>query len=415
MKAFYMILIVITMFTNMYLYLTFWQDRNTFHRFDKFNAKYNPIGQSSLRDIFIKTDNEVKGVFFAEILKVCCLFIFYGSQPALRSSSFLHHLQRRLRLTWKRANIKMQSCAFLFMAESTASGIIWLSGQLQTKCTHQTTVGSFRYRESSKLLLWTHATLLNKNLFKFVSFSDIFKANKLIDNFAEILYNIFMPLFEVTKDPSSHPFLHKFLFHVSGFDSVDDESKPERMFFNMKTPTPENWTSEENPPYVYYIYYTYANIQSLNNFRRERGMNKFKFRPHCGEAGAVSHLVATFMLSENINHGLMLRKVWIDFEFMNEPLIIVKFWSFLLGTSLAILVLLESNRNRHFTTEQQLFVLELHQKSILWISLDRHECQLVDRWPASIPLHQGAADGGVQHCNTGLEDDASWHVRTGQK
>ena len=45
-------------------------DRNTFHRFDKFNAKYNPIGQSSLRDIFIKTDNEVNGVFFAEILKV---------------------------------------------------------------------------------------------------------------------------------------------------------------------------------------------------------------------------------------------------------------------------------------------------------------------------------------------------------
>ena len=26
----------------------FFQDRNTFHRFDKFNAKYNPIGNSSL-------------------------------------------------------------------------------------------------------------------------------------------------------------------------------------------------------------------------------------------------------------------------------------------------------------------------------------------------------------------------------
>ena len=45
------------------------KDRNTFHRFDKFNAKYNPIGQSSLRDIFIKVDNDIKGVFFAEILK----------------------------------------------------------------------------------------------------------------------------------------------------------------------------------------------------------------------------------------------------------------------------------------------------------------------------------------------------------
>jgi AMP deaminase len=44
--------------------------RHTFHRFDKFNAKYNPIGQSCLRDIFIKTDNDIEGVYFAEILKV---------------------------------------------------------------------------------------------------------------------------------------------------------------------------------------------------------------------------------------------------------------------------------------------------------------------------------------------------------
>ena len=44
--------------------------RHTFHRFDKFNAKYNPIGQSCLRDIFIKTDNDIEGVYFAELLKV---------------------------------------------------------------------------------------------------------------------------------------------------------------------------------------------------------------------------------------------------------------------------------------------------------------------------------------------------------
>lgn len=100
-----------------------------------------------------------------------------------------------------------------------------------------------------------------------------------------------------------------FNFKISGFDSVDDESKPERDMFNMKTPLPENWTSDENPPYVYYIYYMYANIQSLNNFRRERNMNIFSFRPHCGEAGAVNHLVVAFMLAENISHGLVLRKV----------------------------------------------------------------------------------------------------------
>lgn len=44
-------------------------DRNTFHRFDKFNAKYNPIGESVLREIFIKTDNKVSGKYFAHIIK----------------------------------------------------------------------------------------------------------------------------------------------------------------------------------------------------------------------------------------------------------------------------------------------------------------------------------------------------------
>ena len=45
-------------------------DRNTFHRFDKFNTKYNPIGESSLREVFIKTDNYVGGKYFGEVLKV---------------------------------------------------------------------------------------------------------------------------------------------------------------------------------------------------------------------------------------------------------------------------------------------------------------------------------------------------------
>lgn len=38
-------------------------------------------------------------------------------------------------------------------------------------------------------------------------------------------------------------------------------------------------------------------------------MNTFVLRPHCGEAGPVQHLVCGFLLSENISHGLLLRKV----------------------------------------------------------------------------------------------------------
>lgn len=30
--------------------------QNSFHRFDNFNAKYSPVGESRLREIFLKTD-----------------------------------------------------------------------------------------------------------------------------------------------------------------------------------------------------------------------------------------------------------------------------------------------------------------------------------------------------------------------
>ena len=43
--------------------------QDAFHRFDKFNLKYNPIGESRLREIFLKTDNLIQGRYLAEITK----------------------------------------------------------------------------------------------------------------------------------------------------------------------------------------------------------------------------------------------------------------------------------------------------------------------------------------------------------
>lgn len=40
---------------------------DSFHRFDKFNLKYNPIGESRLREIFLKTDNYIQGRYLAEL------------------------------------------------------------------------------------------------------------------------------------------------------------------------------------------------------------------------------------------------------------------------------------------------------------------------------------------------------------
>ena len=44
-------------------------DRNIYHRFDNFNAKYNPMGVGLLREIYIKTNNHIGGLYFAGIIK----------------------------------------------------------------------------------------------------------------------------------------------------------------------------------------------------------------------------------------------------------------------------------------------------------------------------------------------------------
>jgi AMP deaminase len=53
--------------------------QDSFHRFDKFNLKYNPIGESRLREIFLKTDNFIKGRYLAELTrgnwKIIILFL----------------------------------------------------------------------------------------------------------------------------------------------------------------------------------------------------------------------------------------------------------------------------------------------------------------------------------------------------
>ena len=64
--------------------------------------------------------------------------------------------------------------------------------------------------------------------------------------------------------------IHSWLcsIQVVGFDSVDDESKPENPLFDKDVTPPEQWCDEENPPYAYYQYYMYANLTVLNHFRR---------------------------------------------------------------------------------------------------------------------------------------------------
>uniref|UniRef100_A0A4W6CIF9 AMP deaminase n=1 Tax=Lates calcarifer TaxID=8187 RepID=A0A4W6CIF9_LATCA len=236
-------------------------DRNTFHRFDKFNAKYNPIGESILREIFIKTDNHIEGKYFGHIIKEV--------MADLEESKY-QNVELRLSIYGRSRDEWDKLARWAVKHQVYSNNVRWL--------------------------------VQVPRLF------DVYHTKKQLYNFQEMLENIFMPLFEVTVDPGSHPQLHLFLQHIVGFDSVDDESKPEQHIFNLDSPLPVNWTEEDNPPYSYYLYYMYANMTVLNHLRRQRGFNTFVLRPHCGEAGPIHHLVSGFMLSENISHGLLLRK-----------------------------------------------------------------------------------------------------------
>ncbi|XP_059917404.1 AMP deaminase 3b isoform X1 [Gadus macrocephalus] len=235
--------------------------RQTFHRFDKFNSKYNPVGASELREIYLKTDNYINGEYFARLIKE----VAHG----LEESKY-QHAEPRLSI-YGRSPDEWRTLASWFVQQ----------------------------RLHSPNLQW---------MIQVPRIYDIFRAKKIIPNFAKMLENIFLPLFEATVNPQQNKEVHVFLKYLTGFDSVDDESKHSDHMFSFSSPKPESWTSEENPPYSYYLFHMYANIMVLNNLRKERGLNTFQFRPHCGEAGSITHLVSAFLTADNISHGLNLKK-----------------------------------------------------------------------------------------------------------
>ncbi|KAJ3345044.1 AMP deaminase [Entophlyctis luteolus] len=235
--------------------------KDSFHRFDKFNLKYNPIGESRLREIFMKTDNFISGRYLAELTQE----VFSDLEAS-----------------------KYQ------MAE------------------YRVSIYGRDKKEWDKLAAWVvDHKLFSENvrwLVQVPRLYNVYKSQNILQNFQQLLQNIFEPLFEVTADPSSHPKLHVFLQRVIGFDSVDDESKPERRTYK-KYPSPKNWDIPLNPPYSYYLYYMFSNLCTLNGWRKDRKFNTFVLRPHAGEAGDTDHLTSAFLTSHSINHGILLRKV----------------------------------------------------------------------------------------------------------
>jgi AMP deaminase len=233
----------------------------TFHRFDRFNLKYNPVGASRLREIFLKTDNMLAGRFLAELTRE----VFDDL-----SASKYQIAEYRLSIYGKSQAEWRKLAAWVVNNRLACPQVRWM----------------------------VQIPRLYETLF----------AGGSIKNFQQMLDNIFLPLFAVTLDPSVDPDLHQFLGLVVGIDTVDDESKTEPPGSEASLPLPAAYASPTQPPYSYWSFFIAQNIAVLNALRASRGLTQFSFRPHCGEAGAVEHLAAGLLTAEGINHGINLRR-----------------------------------------------------------------------------------------------------------
>ena len=234
-------------------------DRRTFNRFDQFNNKYNPFGASEMRNLFLKTDNFMNGRYFAELIQ----------------RTFANHERDRNVFSEFRLSIY---------------------GRKRT--------------EWSQLAQWfvmhgmTHTT--NMFMIQIPRIFQVFRQTNMVSSFDELLQNIFLPLWEVSISPTADPILAFFLSQVSGFDTVDNEAELEGHAISHEHVPPSHWTTPHNPSYSYWMYHLWANITTLNAFRKAKGLSVFHFRPHCGESGNPDHLIDGFMLADNINHGINL-------------------------------------------------------------------------------------------------------------
>eukprot|EP00915_Cephaloidophora_sp_WS-2016_P005455 GHVH01007253.1.p1 GENE.GHVH01007253.1~~GHVH01007253.1.p1 ORF type:complete len:805 (+),score=84.03 GHVH01007253.1:307-2415(+) len=229
-----------------------------FHRFDLFNDKYNPYSAPELRGIFLKTNNHIDGRFLAELTREVI--------DQLEDHKYQH-------VEWRVSIYGTSQDEWLKLSNWVNKNELW-----------------------SKNVRW---------VVQVPRIYNVVRKKGQVKSFEELLRNIFEPVCEAVMRPEANKEIFKFLLQVVGWDTVDDESKKAK-----KSDThipPHRWTSAVNPPYSYWLYYLYANIKVINNLLCVRGMNTKPFRPHCGEAGNLSHLGAAFLVADKINHGINLK------------------------------------------------------------------------------------------------------------
>ncbi len=331
--------------------------QDSFHRFDKFNLKYNPLGESRLREIFLKTDNFVQGRYLAEITK--------------EITNDLEHSKYQF-------------------------------------CEYRISIYGRQTNEWDKLAKWiVNNKLFSDNvrwLIQVPRLYDVFKKGGIVKNFEEVIRNIFEPLYEVTQDPSSHPELHVFLQRVIGFDSVDDESKAERRIYR-KFPLPRDWDTTQNRKSP--LATSRSGTQNADDSSPPRSaVLVLAVPPLCQHYLAqqlavrarVQHFLAPPPRRRGRRHGpphLSLPHLALNLA-RNPPA---------QGARAAVLVLPQANRNRDEPTLQQRTLPQLRAQPAPELLQDWTKRQPQHRRPSPVPFHKGATPRGVQRGRADLQGE----------
>jgi AMP deaminase len=167
-----------------------------FDRFDNFNAKYSPFGNSNLRTIFMKTENYQNGKYFAELTK-----------------QLFHHFEKK-----------------------NGNGVY---------NEYRVSIYGASPREWDDLASWMERwdVYSHTNMWM-VQVPRIYRTYKQLNKiscFQDLLHNLWTPIFEATLHPDKHPALARFLKNLSGFDSVDDESLMEDALGRHAHISPDQW------------------------------------------------------------------------------------------------------------------------------------------------------------------------------
>jgi len=266
--------------------------QDAFHRFDKFNLKYNPLGESRLREIFLKTDNYIQGRYLAELTKGIYQLGFLLDVIPLFSSELMTDLEQ------SKYQVRILGSAVERSIDRLEQNVEW-----------RISIYGRSLAEWDNLAQWiVKNKLFSHNvrwLIQVPRLYEVYKANGSIQTFEDIVISgylwwhssmglielRYLPTFvrgdERPKNPSRVTRLsatRHWVWHCGWWIQSGKKNTQEISI----SPIMESTTVASVLLLVFFvrlviknvdsfgsrIYYMYANMASLNNWRRRRGLSE---------------------------------------------------------------------------------------------------------------------------------------------